>query len=161
MSKKLKLLISSTKDDGSEDVRSIVNHLCSITYSDLNLDEETKSPLRIVETTISNFQIEFWHLTDTKMINNLPAICTHNLNGLILVTNDSIMNFLNSNSLLFNKNRYLPILWLFKQFDSSIMDNIQLQSNYNIHQFNSSTTSLDLIQNEFNKWLIQNYSSIN
>lgn len=149
-----KLLICSVKGDQSN-VSSIVNHLCSITYNHLDIGQlDSKSPLRIIETTIKNQQIEFWHLTENQT-DNLPMICTTNLDGLVLVSNESVTKFLNANSLLFDKKRNLPILWLSKQIDSTISGSIQLQSDYSIKHFNYSL--LDSIQAEFNNWLQQTY----
>ena len=156
-----KLLICSTKDDESNETTSIVNHLCSIAYEKLTIDTATRSPLRIIETTIQSKQIEFWHLTVNRTSSSLPAICTFNLDGLVLIaSSNAIQKFLNSNSMLFNKHRRLPILLLSKQSNNStVLDNMQLQSNYNIKQVNTLNSSLDSIQTEFNNWFVDIYSS--
>lgn len=155
---KLKLLICSSKEEEAY-ATSVVNHLCSIHYDSLKLDElANRSPLRIIETTINAHQIDFWHLTEGQA-GALPAICGHNLEGLVLVSNEPIANFLNSNSLLFGKKQRPPILWLHsKQFDSSVLGQIQRQ---NIKQVNSLNLSLDSVQNEFNNWLVHLRSPLN
>lgn len=158
---KLKLLICSTKANDAY-ATSIANHLCSIAYNSLKLDTlASRSPLRIIETTINGQQIDFWHLVDSgQTANGLPAICTLSLDGLILVSNESIVDFLNSNSLLFSRKNRPPILWFHsKQLDLAVLGNIQQQQN--IKQVNSLNLSLDAVQNEFNNWLAQLRSPIN
>lgn len=151
---KLKLLICSAKSEESY-AASIVNHLCSINYNSLKLDAlATRSPLRIIETTINGQQIDFWHLVDSQTANGLPAICAINLDGLVLVSNEPIANFLNSNSLLFSRRSRPPILWLHSKLDLSVSGNMQ-HSNASIKQVNTLNLSLDSVQNEFNSWLAQ------
>lgn len=156
---KLKLLVCSSKTEETY-ATSIVNHLCSIHYNSLKLEElANRSPLRIIESTINGHQIDFWHLADSQTTGALPAICALNLDGLVLVSNESIPNFLNSNSLLFGKKRRPPILWLHsKQLDSAVLGQIQHQ---HIKQVNSLNLSLDSVQNEFNNWLAQLHSPLN
>ena len=158
MTKKI-LIYSTIENDNTSILFS--NYLCSINYTNLNLDKlEIRSPLRILETTINNQQIEFWNLielnkTNRRLIGNL------NFDALILISTDEILNFLNSNSNLFKEKRNLPILWLTKQqIDSTLLSNVHLQSNYNIKQVNCFNSleqiNLEAIEMEFNNW-INNY----
>lgn len=156
MPEKIKLLICSPNYDDQSEVTSIANNLGSIVYNNLKLDQlDTRSPLRIIETTNGDRQIELWHFNnfnETKM-DNLPMICGLNLNGLLIVSNETIAKFLNSNSQLIN-NR-MSILWLSNKQKTNLSD-VQLQfSNYNIKQINY--TSIESIQTEFNKWFQETY----
>lgn len=159
-----KLVICCTKIDNEYNLTSLVNRLCSIDYKSLDLEQSTigksKSPLRIIETTINKKQLELWHLTEI-VSSNLPLICARDLDALIVVANENVLDFLNLNSALFIKNSNLPILWLSRQqIDPTILNGINLQSNYNIRQIyitNSSQeyVALESIEKEFNNWFRQ------
>lgn len=111
------LLIACSEEEASDSV-IISNKLAGIEYNYFNPFESNLSKLRILEFTWNSMDIELWNyiLSDGNMMHDLadetlPAICFMDACGLILISNEPPVNFIQRNNSFFFSMDF-PILWI-------------------------------------------------
>lgn len=110
------LLISCSQEEVNDSVL-ISNKLAGIEYVYIHPFDMNMSKLRVLEFTWNTMDVELWNynLSDDQYVDetiqSVPPVCFMDSCGLILVSNEAPIQFINRYNSLFNSFDF-PILWI-------------------------------------------------
>ena len=127
------------------------------------------SPLRILETTINSLDVQVWNLfraTEYKK-SHVPLICLMGSCGLIIVSHEPPIDFLERNNSFFSSIDF-PILWFFNKNKVSGSQEQKRQliqreaslSQLNVTKVTYSSPEEAVIGAEFSHWIMKVHSYI-
>ena len=109
----IKILIVASSDEEVSDSIAIANKLAGIDYNYFEPWQLKSSNLRILEFTWNGTDIELWNVLPVDFDFNeetLPAVCFMDACGLIILSNEPPVNFIQKNNSYFYSMEF-PILW--------------------------------------------------
>ena len=157
---KLKLIVCPGSEVESADSVVITNKLAGLEYNHVSFDSDhLHTSLRILEFNWNTVDIELWNLCGASEYQFLlPTPCIMESSGLILVSNEAPVNFIEKNNGYFGSKDY-PMMWFVNdhKYQSSPLE--QALQPWNITKVYFSEPEDPIIPSEFNHWLskVTNY----
>lgn len=110
----IKIVIVANSTEEVNDCIEIANKLAGVEYNYFHVDEVKSSNLRILEFLWNTDEIQLWNVLPFHFDLNteaLPAVCLMNAYGLIVLSNEAPIQFLQRNNNSFFSMDF-PILWI-------------------------------------------------
>lgn len=155
----VKILLISCSQEEMNDSVAISNKLAGIEYTCISPFDMNMSKLRVLEFTWNTMDIELWNynVSDDQYVDDnvqcVPPVCFMDSCGLILISNEAPIHFINKYNSLFNSFDF-PILWIAneKYLRGNPLES-SLQS-LNLTKLLIKSPDDSLVNNYFNEFLI-------
>lgn len=155
----LKILLIPASVEEVPDSISIANRLTGMEYAIVNLAERKYSSIRILEFSWNGTDIELWNMYGAPAYKDtLPSICFMDACGLIIVSTDPPVDFIQRNNCFFSSMDF-PIFWAVRgktTSSTSRKNTSHLESSLsalNVTKVSFSSPDEPILSSEFNHWI--------